>query len=185
MTIDRARRTDVPRILEIANWAAAHTTANFATAPETLEEWHATFDATHVMYPWLVMRAGHEPARAFAKASSHRARGAYAWTAEVSVYVAPEFHGQGIGRRLYDELIPILKAQGYAVLLAGITSPNPASERLHAAVGFTRCATYHRIGHKDGQWLDVGYWELVLNSADAPPGPIKPVEAVYGAGACF
>lgn len=187
MTIIEARRSDLPRILEISNWAAAHTTANFATEPEPLEKWQSTYEATHLMYPWLVAvgEDRHEPARAWAKAGPHHLRGAYAWSAEVSVYVAPEFHGQGLGKRLYRELIPILKAQGYATLLAGITSPNPASERLHASVGFTRCSTYHRVGYKWGQWLDVGYWELHLRTGDEPPAPIKPVAAVYGTGCCY
>lgn len=187
MTIVRATRSDVPRILELANWAAAHTVANFALEPEPLEEWYASFDATHVKYPWLVARGEdrQEPARGFAKASPHRSRGAYAWTCEVAVYVAPEVHGQGIGKKLYQELIPILRAQGYAVALAGIATPNPASEALHASVGFVKCATFHKVGYKFDQWLDATYWELVLKSDDAPPEAILPVDAVYGTGACW
>jgi phosphinothricin acetyltransferase len=64
-------------------------------------------------------------------------------------------------------------------LLAGIATPNPASERLHAAFGFTRCGTFHRAGWKFGRWHDVGYWELHLQSADGAPRALRPVDEVW------
>jgi phosphinothricin acetyltransferase len=191
LKLELATQADIPAILAIANWAAANTPANFATEPETEASWAETFEKTHERYPWLVARrAG--AVTGFAKASPHRARGAYAWTAEVSVYVQPELKGQGIGTALYDRLIPMgigtalydrlipmLRAQGYMLLLAGITPPNPASEKLHAAAGFTRCGTYRKAGWKFGQWHDVGYWELLLQPENATPRELLPVNAVY------
>ncbi|HMJ54635.1 MAG TPA: GNAT family N-acetyltransferase [Polyangiaceae bacterium] len=55
----------------------------------------------------------------FCQASPHRTRGAYQWTAEVSVYVDPQCHGSGIGTQLYRHLVPVLRRQGYVTLLAG------------------------------------------------------------------
>ena len=173
-----AGAADLPSVAEIANWAAAHTPANFATAPEPLALWQTWWDETHAAYPWLVARAGGRVV-GWAKAGPHRPRGAYAWTAEVSVYVHPEAHGQRVGTRLYERLIPTLRAQGYATLLAGITLPNPASERLHEAFGFVRCATLRRAGWKLGRWHDVGYWDLVLATGDGAPGRITPVAEVW------
>jgi phosphinothricin acetyltransferase len=157
-----AIRADIPAILACANWAAEHTPANFATSPETVEEWSAAFEATRAMYPWLVARAD-DKVIGFAKAGPHKARGAYRFTADVSVYVDPTWHGRGVGKALYARLIPMLRAQGYVTLIAGITPPNPASERLHESVGFKRCGTFHRAGWKFGRWHDVGYWEMQLN----------------------
>ena len=109
--VELARRQDVPTVLEIANRAALHTPANFAPAPEPLDEWLSLFDRTQEKYPWLVARSKGRVI-GFAKAGPHRARGAYAWTAETSVYVEPAAHGQGVGRALYEQLLPLLKAQG-------------------------------------------------------------------------
>jgi GNAT superfamily N-acetyltransferase len=64
-------------------------------------------------------------------------------------------------------------------LLAGITPPNDASERLHAAAGFRRCGTYHRAGFKFGEWHDVGYWELHLLPQHLPPAVTRPVAEVW------
>ncbi len=179
--IELAKEDDVPRMLAIANEAAKQTAANFATEPETLEVWSESWRSTQEHYPWVVARDEGAGAHVlgFAKASPHRARGAYRWTAEVSAYVEPHHHGRGIGHALYRPLVAALRAQGYVTLLAGIVVPNPASERLHAAHGFTRCGTYRRAGWKFGQWHDVGYWELHLAPEGATPGPLRPVVEVW------
>ncbi len=170
-----AIEADVPRIVELSNWAAAHTTANFATTPEPVEAWVETWRRTHPMHPWLVAR---EDGRVigFARSGPHKAREAYGWTAELSVYLDPAAHGRGVGTTLYGELLPRLTRQGYVTLLAGITAGHAASERLHAKFGFAPCGTFHRSGWKFGAWHDVTYWELHLQPADQPPRAIAPVE---------
>lgn len=172
-SIEQARADDVPLILEIANDAAESTAANFATAPEKLEDWNAAWQQQHEMYPWLVARRGSD-VLGFAKASAHKSRGAYRWSVETSVYVDPRRHGQGIGSALYKALFSTLRAQGYVTVLAGIAGGNDMSERLHARAGFVRCATYHRLGWKFGRWHDVSYWELHLHGTDFIPGDITP-----------
>jgi phosphinothricin acetyltransferase len=169
-----ARREEVAAILDIANWAALDTAANFATSPEPLDEWLALFDRTSERYPWLVASDSGRII-GFAKAGPYRARGAYAWTAETSVYVSPAAHGQGVGRALYGWLLPMLEAQGYVTLFAGITRPNPASEALHESVGFHQIGVQRRAGWKFGRWHDVGFWEMAL--ADGAPTEVRPVRA--------
>jgi L-amino acid N-acyltransferase YncA len=189
--VARAQPEDIEPILALANWAAENTPANFAVAPEPLAEWTESFARTAEDYPWLVARDldrdrdrdrdrdGSPVIAGFAKASPHRARGAYAWTAEVSVYVDPNRHRSGIGKALYRALLPTLRAQGYVTLLAGITPPNPSSERLHESFGFRRCGTYHRVGFKFGRWYDVGYWDLQLWPDVLPPEERRRVVEVW------
>jgi phosphinothricin acetyltransferase len=173
-----ASANDLPAILRLANLAAETTAANFATEPEPLDEWQRAWTDTREMYPWLVTRDGGSVV-GFAKASPHRSRGAYRWTAEVTVYVEPELHGRRLGSALYGALVPLLREQGYVTLLAGITTPNPASERLHAAFGFARCGIHRRAGWKFGRWHDVGYWELHLSPEGRAPEPIRRVAQVW------
>jgi L-amino acid N-acyltransferase YncA len=175
-----ATRGDVAAMLALANDAAERGTANFATAPEPLADWEAMFDRSQATYPWLVAKDG-ERIVGFARGSVHRTRGAYAWTAEVGVYVAYDAHGRRVGTRLYERLIPTMRAQGYVALLACITIPNAISERLHERFGFMRCGTYHRSGWKLGTWHDVGYWELLLDTTGREPQPIEPVRDVWNA----
>ena len=173
---------DLPAILEISNWAAANTPANFAVEPETLTMWQRDWDDTHEMYPWVVATgatgATDNTILGFAKASPWKGRCAYEWTAEVTVYVHPDHHRRGIAKALYGQLIPTLEAQGYRTLLGGITTPSPASIRLHESFGFRRVALFERVGWKFDQWHDVGYWEAILGDADESPASIKPVSEV-------
>jgi L-amino acid N-acyltransferase YncA len=177
LRIDLAIEADIPRILEISNWAAVNTTHHFATQPEPLQQWLETWRRTQAMYPWLVARR-EGAIIGWAKAGPHNARQAYAWTADLSVYVAPESHGQGAGTALYSALIPILRAQGYVTLIAGVTAGNKASERLHKKAGFKQCATYHRAGWKSGAWHDVNYYEMHLQPEGQAPQAVRPVASV-------
>lgn len=174
-TIRLATEADIEPLLAISNWAATNTPANFAIEPEPIDDWMKSWRETRERYPWLVACADAEGVLGFAKASPHRGRCAYAYTAEVSVYVHPEHHGTGIGHALYAKLIPILKKQGFATLLAGITTPNAASQRLHESFGFQRVATYQRVGWKFNRWHDVSYWQLMLRGDGAPPRMIRTV----------
>jgi L-amino acid N-acyltransferase YncA len=163
-------------MLELANWAALHTTANFALTPEPLAPWEALFDATSETYAWLVATEG-DVVIGFAKCGPHRARAAHDWTAEITVYLDERSFGRGVGTALYRRLIAITKAQGYRLILAGITTGHQASEALHAKLGFVRCGTFHRVGWKFDAWHDVSYWELVIG--EGPPPEIRPVAAVF------
>lgn len=176
MLVELAHETDIPQILALSNWAAENTTANFATRPESLEEWLAAFRSTSEHHPWFVARpTGATVVAGFARSAPYDDRGAYGWTAEVSVYVDPEFQRRRVGTLLYQALISILRAQGYATLFAAITSGHEPSERMHALAGFTRAGTLHRAGYKFGRWHDLGFWELQLRKDDAVPGAIMPV----------
>lgn len=194
MRIRLADEDDLPAILEIANWAARHTTANFATEPETPAHWRAMFDATSRMHPWLVAdepESGESAVLGFSKASPWGGRCAYHWAAEVTVYVHPDHHRRGIGPALYGQLIETMQAQGYRSLLAGVTDPNPASVKLHERMGFHRAGVFRRVGWKFDQWLDVEYWQLLLDDEEEspsqprpprplrPPHPLRPVADVW------
>ncbi len=176
-TIELAGRDDVAEILAIANWAAAETPANFATAPEPLDEWLALYARTHEQHPWLVARSDGRVV-GFAKSGPYKPRGAYRFCAELSVYIAQPWHGRGVAQALYGKLLPILRAQGYVQLFAGITSPHPPSERLHAKFGFTQVGILHRCGWKFDRWHDVGFWELSLQP-EGPPHDVRPVRDVW------
>jgi phosphinothricin acetyltransferase len=98
----------------------------------------------------------------YAYASEHRAREAYRFAADVAVYVAAGAQGRGVGRALYEALLPVLRERGFRSACAGIALPNDASVRLHEALGFELVGVYRNIGFKAGAWRDVGWWQLDL-----------------------
>lgn len=122
-------------------------------------------------HPWLVAQAG-ERLLGYAYAGPHRQRQAYDWTVESSVYLRPEARGQGLGRRLYQQLLELLVRQGFRTVLAGITLPNPASEALHRQLGFQEVGVYPAVGFKAGQWRSVLWLAQHFLQPDPPPAPL-------------
>ena len=118
-----AKLDDLKGILDITNWAIRETPSNFNVEPQTLDKLAVIWQRTQEHYPWLVATEC-DKVLAFASASPYKARAAYRWTAEVSVYVSPAHQSKGIGRTLQSALISILEAQGYRTLVAAIALPN-------------------------------------------------------------
>jgi len=143
-----------------------------APGREEIAERMRSYQRTH---PWLVAERGGEVV-GYAYACEFNPRPAYRWSASVSVYVADGERGRGRGRALYEELFARLRQQGFRIACAGITLPNPASEALHTHLGFEPVGVYREIGWKDGEWLDVGWYQLELAPppGGTPPEPMAP-----------
>ena len=112
-------------------------------------------------YDWLVAEDEGQLI-GYAYSSRWMARPAYRFTVEVSVYVAKEANGKGIGRALYDVLFERLRAKDYHTVIGIITLPNPASIKLHESYGMQKVAHYHEVGRKFDEWIDVGQWQGML-----------------------
>lgn len=173
MTIRLATPHDAPALAAIYAPIVAHTATSFEDVPPDAGEMARRLAATLPAHPWLVADDGE--VLGYAYAGPHRARAAYRWAAEVSVYVAPRGHRRGVARALYTELLGRLAAQGYALALAGITLPNDASVGFHEAMGFAPVGVFPALGHKHGAWHDVGWWTRRLRELDDPPGDLRPV----------
>ena len=122
--------------------------------------------------PWLIADDAGRVA-GYAYASAHRARPAYRWSADCSVYLDPRYRSRGLGRLLYEHLITEVINLGYISLFAGIALPNAASVGLHEAMGFRPVGVFRNVGYKLGAWRDVGWWQLPL--CEAPPSPGDPL----------
>ena len=161
--IRSATPDDAAACLDIYRPAVVDGVASFELTPPTEAEFAARIEKALENWAWLVFE--HEGrVVGYAYGGAHRARAAYRWTTEVSVYLAPEHQGRGIGRRLYEALFPILSNRGFATALAGITLPNDPSIALHRALGFTPIGIFHRVGWKFGRWHDTSWWERSLKT---------------------
>jgi phosphinothricin acetyltransferase len=144
------------------------TVITFEEEPPTAAQMAQRITEAQSAHAWLVLEdAGR--VLGYAYAGPYKARAAYRWSCEVSVYLDPVFHGRGGGRALYEALFARLAARGYRMLVAGLAVPNDASVALHRAVGFEPIGTYRRIGWKHGAWRDVLWMQRPLGG-DEPPG---------------
>ena len=112
-------------------------------------------------FPWLVAEADGAIA-GYAYARPWQTRSAYRFTVESTVYLAHESTGRGIGSELYAVLLADLRARRLHCAVGGIALPNDASVALHEKLGFEKIAHFKEVGWKFGQWVDVGYWQLLL-----------------------
>jgi phosphinothricin acetyltransferase len=178
MLIRHAEPADASGCLAIYGPFADRTAVSFETPAPTLDEFAHRMERIARTHAFLVAEEGDQIA-GFAYAGVHRQRTAYRWSAEVSVYLGEDHHGRGLGRALYEPLFDLLREQGYRVLLAGISLPNPASVRLHTSLGFEEVGVYRRIGWKAGAWRDVAWFALQLGAetseTELPPPPGAPV----------
>jgi L-amino acid N-acyltransferase YncA len=172
---DAAR--DAAAVTAIYAPAVEHTVASFELVAPGAQEMSTRIRTTLEWSPWLVAvaaKAGLEDVVGYAYATRHRERAGYRWAVDLSVYVAADRQGQGIGRRLYAALVPILRGQGFQHAYAGITPPNPGSLALHESIGMTPVGTFERVGYKSGAWWSVTWLGMPLQPvlADPPPEPV-------------
>jgi L-amino acid N-acyltransferase YncA len=169
---------DAPGCLAIYGPFADETAASFEAQAPTVAEFEQRIERISRTRAFLVAEHDGEIA-GFAYAGAHRERPAYRWASEVSVYLGERHRGRGLGRALYEPLFALLEEQGYRMLLAGITVPNPASVGLHTSLGFEEVGVYRRIGWKAGGWRDVIWLARRLgpetHETDVPPSPGAPV----------
>jgi phosphinothricin acetyltransferase len=152
------------------------TVITFEVTAPVEEEMRSRIAATLQRFPWLVYETNGKVV-GYAYAAAHRTREAYQWSVDTAIYVDREFHRQGVGRRLYEALFPMLVRQGFVNAYAGITLPNAGSVGLHEALGFAPVGIYRNVGYKLGRWHDVGWWHRQLQPLPADPRDPSPLGA--------
>lgn len=172
-----ATPADAPALRAIYAPIVTDTMISFELEPPTDDEVAVRIGKTLPAYPWLVLERDGR-ILGYAYAGAHRARPAYRWSVDVSVYVAEAGRRQGIGRSLYEHLFVLLQRQGYRAAFAGIALPNPASVALHEAVGFTALGVYRDVGFKLGSWHDVGWWQRPIGDRLGQPAEPRPVTEI-------
>ncbi len=167
-TIRSAIPADIPAITEIYAEAVNHGTATFELEPPDAGEMRRRFDELHCGgFPYLVAEVDGRIA-GYAYAGLYRARPAYRFTVENSVYLAPAVHRRGIGLALLTELIARCETRGYRQMVAVIgDSANAASIGIHARAGFEMTGTLRHVGFKFGRWLDTVLMQRALGEGGA------------------
>ena len=120
-------------------------------------------DVATAALPWLVVEVDGVVV-GYAYATKWRARVAYRYSVESTVYVDKDHGGQGLGRAVYTALLDCLRERNLRLVIGGIALPNEASVGLHERLGFRKVAHFSEVGMKFGRWIDVGYWELNLST---------------------
>jgi len=156
MTLRTATAEDVAAMTAIYDWHVRHGVGTFEEVAPSVDEMAARMAAVRARgLPWVVIERDGRVA-AFAYAAPFRLRAAYRYTAEDSVYVAPDAQRAGLGRAALAAVIDHCEAMGVRQLVAVIgDSANTGSIGLHQALGFRPAGLLPGVGYKHAQWLDV------------------------------
>lgn len=158
-------------ILDIFNEAILNSTAFYDYQPRTLhsmEPWFATKEKGN--FPVIGIEDENGTLLAFGSFGTFRAWPAYKYSVEHSVYVHKDHRGKGLGHTVMQALIAAARERDVHAMLGGIDASNAGSIALHARLGFKHVGTLPQVGFKFGKWLDLAFYQLLLDT------PLQPVD---------
>lgn len=167
--VDCSYSAHAPAILAILNEAIVNSTALYdyvPRAPESMAGWFRGKEDRN--FPVIGAESDDGELLGFASYGPFRAWPAYKYTVENAIYIHKDHRGKGLGRLLLRELIARARAQDLHVIVAGIDMENAASIAMHQSLGFAHAGTIRHAGFKFGRWLDLGFYELLLDTPQMP-----------------
>ena len=182
MSIRPVTPADAARLAAIYRPYVESTAITFEYVPPTPEQMEARIRTLTKAWPWLVWEEeGRVLGYAFAAPAFEKT--AYAWCADVTIYLSQEARGRGLGKILYTALERQLQAGGWQILYALVTRSNQASMAFHASMGYRQVGLLARSGWKLGRWHDVCWLEKRIGD-EAPTRPPVCLPVSPGDGDC-
>ncbi len=183
--IREAKPQDAEALLAIYRPYVLETAITFEYEVPTLEEFEDRIRKTKERYPYIVLEDESGEICGYAYASCFKARAAYQWSVETSIYVRRDLHGKGYGRKLYEKLEECLKAQNVLNVNACIAYAKKDSDHLdnsshdfHAHLGYSMVGTFHDSGYKFEQWYDMIWMEKMIGTHKKKNAPFIPFPEV-------
>jgi L-amino acid N-acyltransferase YncA len=152
---------DIQQICDIYNHYIQNTIITFEESPVSYKEMKKRIVEITSSLPFFVYTENEEII-GYTYASKWKGRSGYRFSVETSVYLKNGQLGKGIGTKLYTALLNDLRKRNIHAVIGVIALPNQESQHLHEKFGFKKVAHFTEIGYKFNQWIDVGYWELLL-----------------------
>jgi L-amino acid N-acyltransferase len=156
-------------ILDIFNDAILTSTALYDYKSRSTENMVAWFEAkTAGGFPVIGIEDEAGMLMAFGSYGTFRAWPAYKYSVEHSVYVHKAHRGKGLGRVVLEQLIAAAQKNDLHAIIGAIDATNTASIALHERLGFMHVGTLPQVGFKFGNWLDLLFYQLLLNTPSNP-----------------
>ncbi|SPM36070.1 L-amino acid N-acyltransferase YncA [Mycobacterium rhizamassiliense] len=163
--VRQASAQDAAACIAIYRPYVENTAISWELEVPSVEEMAARITAARTTHEWLILEDDGQ-AIGFAYGHTLYRLPTYQWSAETGIYVDPDRHREGGGRKLYTRLLQRLTERGYRRAFAGITQPNEASNEFHRSFGFVNAGLYRRVEWKLDRWHDVAWLQLDLSGAD-------------------
>ena len=175
-----AATEDAEELLEIYMPYVEKTAISFEWDVPGLEEFQARIEKTLKKYPYLVAEKKGRLV-GYAYTGPFVGRAAYAWGAEVSIYLKENQRKMGIGKKLYQAIEDISRAQNIKNLNAGIGRPEAEDAYLtknsiefHTHMGYRMVGEFYKCGYKFGRWYNMVWMEKIIGEHEAEPEQVVP-----------
>jgi phosphinothricin acetyltransferase len=163
ITIRKAQRCDLPRLLTIYNYEVLHGVATLDLNPKKMSEWELWYEAHNIDNHPLYVAEADGIVAGYASLSDYREKEAYRSTVELSVYIDLDFRGKGVATALMEQILADARSDERTHnVVSVITAGNEASECLHRKFGFTYCGRIPAVGMKFGSYLDIENYSLLV-----------------------
>lgn len=184
ITIRTASVNDANDLLDIYSYYVKNTAVTFEYEVPTLEEFQNRICHILEQYPYLVAES-EEGIVGYAYAGKYHPRAAFAWSAELAIYLKKDIRQTGIGRMLYTRLEEILKEQGVVKTIAHITMPIDEysdfnSMQFHEKMGYRLVGKFENIGYKFGRWYSTIWMDKMIGTPREDMKDVKTFEEVRG-----
>ncbi len=161
ISLQQTTDEDIKTICNIYNYYIQNSTATFHTENVDLEQIKKIIPFQHPKYKCFTIRYKDEIC-GYIYLGSYKPRQAYDRTAEVTIYLKPEFAGKGIGKSSLLEMEKLASDMGVQVILGIITGENMSSIKLFESSGYEKCAHFKQVGEKFNRILDVVAYQKIL-----------------------
>lgn len=171
ITIIKIRKVndkDYIDIREIYSYYISQTAVSFEYFVPSLEEFDNRVKKISSKYPYIVAEDDGQVIGYAYASDPYNDRMACSWDSDVSVYVRADYHGMGVGRRLYAVLEKMLEMLGYVNVYALVTGENKDSCRFHEKVGYTQAGCLPHTGYKMGRWHSIYFYAKLIGDLNKP-----------------
>ncbi len=179
LSIRSVRLADAEALSEIYSYYVEKTAVTFEYESPSPAEFEKRIESTTARYPYIVAEED-GIIIGYAYAGVFKTRAAYDRCVEVSIYLANDERGNGVGRRLYEELEARLSEMGILNLYACITHCENEDEYLtkqsplfHGRMGYEKIGHFSKCGYKFGRWYDMIWMEKFIGEHSENPDSVK------------
>ncbi|MCR4901965.1 MAG: GNAT family N-acetyltransferase [Butyrivibrio sp.] len=173
---------DADKILKVYAPYVEKTVITFEYEVPSVEEFKGRIENTLKKYPYIVaVNKATGEIEGYAYTGTFKARAAYDWSVETTIYLSDNAKGIGLGKKLYDILEEISRAQGILNMNACIGYPEIEDEYLtqnsagfHEHIGYKLVGEFHKCGYKFGRWYNMIWMEKMIGEHVATQPPIIP-----------
>jgi phosphinothricin acetyltransferase len=169
MKISPVSTKDAEELLDIYAYYVRETAVSFEYDVPSVDEFRNRIYNISEKYPYIKAVGDDGCIMGYAYANTFKARAAYDWSVETTVYVRKNLRRMGVGKALYNTLEELLRGMGILNMNACIAVTSKEDTHLtndsvyfHEKMGFTTAGTFHNSGYKYNTWYDMIWMEKII-----------------------